>query len=103
MLSWSWLLEVGTVSVAELRNATTCWSANQYTVCRTAVWPWPRPVVYTLDRVSFVLLRGSDAVPGAFVDCAVDAPSDARRDPSSTDDLAGLEALAYWTHLCDRV
>ena len=28
---------------------------------------------------------------------------DARRDPSSTDDLAGLEALIYWTHMCDRV
>ena len=42
-------------------------------------------------------------MPGAFVDCAVDVPSDVRRDPSSTDDLAGLEALAYWTHLCDRV
>ena len=59
MLSWSWLLEVWTVSVAALRNATTgipSWSANQYTVCRTAVWP--RPVVYTLDRVSFVLLSG---------------------------------------------
>ena len=42
-------------------------------------------------------------MPGAFVDCAVDVPSDARRDPSSTDDLAGLEALAYWTHLCARV
>ena len=27
---------------------------------------------------------------------------DARRDPSSNDDLAGLEALDYWTHLCDR-
>ena len=26
---------------------------------------------------------------------------DARRDPSSNDDLAGLEALDYWTHLCD--
>ena len=26
---------------------------------------------------------------------------DARRDPSSNDDVAGLEALDYWTHLCD--
>ena len=29
--------------------------------------------------------------------------TDARRDPSSTDDLAGLEALFYWKHLCNRV
>ena len=29
--------------------------------------------------------------------------TDARRDPSSTDDLAGLEALFCWTHLCNRV
>ena len=28
---------------------------------------------------------------------------DVRREPSSTDDLTGLEALVYWTHLCDRV
>ena len=27
---------------------------------------------------------------------------DARQDPSSTDDLAGLEALDYSTHMCDR-
>ena len=27
---------------------------------------------------------------------------DARRDPSSNDYVAGLEALDYWTHLCDR-
>ena len=26
---------------------------------------------------------------------------DARRGPSSNDDVAGLEALDYWTHLCD--
>ena len=26
---------------------------------------------------------------------------DARRDPSSNDDVAGLEALDYWIHLCD--
>ena len=26
---------------------------------------------------------------------------DTRRDPSSNDDVAGLEALGYWTHLCD--
>ena len=29
--------------------------------------------------------------------------TDARRDPSSADDLAGLEALFCWTHLCNRV
>ena len=29
--------------------------------------------------------------------------TDARRDPSSTDDLAGLEALFYWTHLSSCV
>ena len=27
---------------------------------------------------------------------------DARWDPSSTDDLAGLDTLDYWTHMCDR-
>ena len=26
---------------------------------------------------------------------------DATRDPSSNDDVAGLEALYYWTHLCN--
>ena len=33
----------------------------------------------------------------------MDVQRDVRRDPSSTDDLAGLEALAYWKHLCSRV
>ena len=37
--------------------------------------------------------RVSDAVRGLV--------RDARRDPSSNDDVTGLEALDYWTHLCD--
>ena len=36
-----------------------------------------------------------------FGRCAEGLVGDARRDPSSNDDLAGLEALDYWTHLCD--
>ena len=28
----------------------------------------------------------------------MDVQRDVRRDPPSTDDLAGLEALVYWTH-----
>ena len=40
--------------------------------------------------------RGSAAVRGLFV------MRDVRRDPSSTDDPAGLEALDYWTDMCDR-
>ena len=51
--------------------------------------------LYTLDRVSFVLWSGFGRCAGLV--------RDMRRDPSSTDDLAGLEALDYWTHLCDRV
>ena len=33
----------------------------------------------------------------------MDVPRDVKRDPLSTDDLVGLEALDYWTHLCARV
>ena len=86
MLSWSWLLEVWTVSVADATTGLPSWSGNQYTVCRTAVWP--RPVLgsvhtgpWPVCRLS-CCCRGSDATRGAFVDCAVDVPSDARRDPS---------------------
>ena len=38
--------------------------------------------------------RVSDAVRGTG-----GLVRDARRDPSSNDDVAGLEALDYWTHL----
>ena len=60
--------------------------------------------LYTMDRVSFVLWsdfgRCAVSVRGLFVDWTVDVPRDSRRDPSSTNGC--LEALGYWTHLCDR-
>ena len=51
-----------------------------------------------MDRVSFVLCqhgRGSDAVRGFnYSYIIVVVPRNVRRDPSSTVDLAGLEALS---------
>ena len=43
----------------------------------------------------------AEAVVGFRTLCGGGLVGDARRDPSSNDDVAGLEVLDYWTHLCD--
>ena len=103
-----WLLEVGTVSVAALRNATTgrdcslnCSVAaaavvcTHWTVCRLSCCRGSGTV-----RDLFKLLFGRRLWTCNVMPLMRDGT---RRDPSSTDDLAGLEALFYWTHLCNRV
>ena len=81
--------------MAALCNTTTgtsSWSANLDTIAELQCDRGRYCKLYThwiVCRLSCG--RGSDAVRGLVVDCAVDVPSDTSRDPSSTDDcLEGL-------------
>ena len=62
-------------------------------------------IVCRLSRAHCVQPGTAEAVVGFRMLCggggARGLVRDARRDPSSNDDVAGLEALDYWTHLCD--